>query len=95
MKEIDEIFSRIYTNSEYTILEEEAFNNYKEFIEYIKLINLLIEDYKLLKQPFSNRPFIALTKFGQEVVDKGGWLKYLENEKLKELEAKLKSNTEI
>lgn len=85
MKEnIDKILFEVHSNSNYKILDEDDFDEYLEFIEYRKTINSMLDDYKIIKKPFTNSLDIVLTKFGVEVVDQGGWFKYLENEKLKE-----------
>ncbi len=78
---INNLLSEISTNKNPKILEEDFFDDYSEFIDYRKNINLMIEDYKLIHKSFSNSLDITLTKHGNDVINQGGWLKYLENEK--------------
>jgi hypothetical protein len=78
---INKLLSEISTNKNPKILDEDFFDDYSEFIDYRKYINLMIEDYKLIHKSFTNSLDITLTKHGNDVINQGGWLKYLENEK--------------
>lgn len=96
MKEtIDKLLFDIESNKNSRILDEDDFADYSEFIEYRKLINLILDEYKLIKKPFTNSLDIVLTKLGTEVINQGGWIKYLENEKLKEQIENEKLNAEL
>ncbi len=79
-KEIDKILSDISSVKNPRILDEDDFNNYTEFVKYRQIINLMTDDYKFIQKSFSNSLDIILTKFGSEVINQGGWIKYLENE---------------
>jgi hypothetical protein len=78
---INKLLYEISTSKNPQILDEDIFDNYSEFLNYRKIINLMIEDYNLIHKSFSICLDITLTKHGTDVINQGGWLKYLENEK--------------
>ena len=82
-KEIDKILFDISSVKNPKILNEDDFDDYNEFIKYRQIINLMTDDYKFIQKSFSNSLDIILTKFGNEVISQGGWIKYLENENKK------------
>ena len=40
----------------------------------------MLDDVKLIAKPINNSSHIIITKFGDDVINQGGWIKYLENE---------------
>lgn len=67
----------------YQMKTEDDFDNYSEFSEYRTLIVLMIDELKLITKPITNNREIYLTQLGLDIIEKGGWLKFRENEKNK------------
>ena len=76
---IEDLLNKIAITENYEMQNQKT---EAEIIEYRKLILYMMNDLKLINQPISNRKIFALTKFGNEVMETGGWLKYVELEKI-------------
>lgn len=92
---INKLLYEISSNNNYKIFDEDYFDDYSEFKDYRKTINLMLDDYKLIHKSFSDSLDITLTKHGNDVVNQGGWLKYLENEKNEAEFSKEKTKIEL
>lgn len=92
MEEIDKILFDISSKENPKILDEDDFDNWPLYVGYRSNIDLMINDYRIIRKPFNNSLDVVLTQLGSEVVSQGGWTKYLENEKYKE---KIKSDAEL
>lgn len=78
---IDEILNEIHSSAKYIPLYEDDFDDFADFVVYRDLLILMSEDTKLIKKPSNQNSILYLTKFGNDVISQGGWIKYLENEK--------------
>ncbi|WP_157687526.1 hypothetical protein [Pedobacter psychrophilus] len=80
-KDVDELLKKISSSNEYIMPEEKRSS-----------IIYLMTELKLIYKPYDNSLIFAPTKFGNEVINEGGWIKHLEIEKES---LKLKSEREI
>ena len=81
---IDKLLLEISNTDNYQIISEDDFDTYIDFVEYRKILIIMLDDLKIISRPITNASSILLTKFGDEVINQGGWIKYLENEKTKD-----------
>lgn len=78
---IDKLLLEISETENYQVYTEDDFDDYTEFLDYRKLLSIMLDDIKVISKPLQNVSHILLTKLGDDVVNQGGWIKYLENEK--------------
>ena len=77
---IDKLLLEISKDENYQIFSEDYFDDYNEYIDYRKTLIMMLDDVKLIAKPINNSSHIIITKFGDDVINQGGWIKYLENE---------------
>lgn len=77
---IDKLLIEINNKENYQILDERNFNDINAFLKYRQILVMMLEDLKLIKLPIKDDETILITKFGDDVINQGGWIKYLENE---------------
>lgn len=70
--EIQDLLLEISLSNEYIMTEDKR-----------KSIIYLMNELKLIHKPFANSLIFEPTKFGNEVIKQGGWIKHLEIEKEK------------
>ena len=73
---IDKLLTEINSSKNYQL---ESFRKHDDEIKYRKEINYLIDELKLISRPFTNAAFLHLTVFGNEVMKKSGWIKYIKD----------------
>ena len=77
---IDKLLLEISKDENYQIFSEDYFDDYNEYIDYRKTLIMMLDDVKLIAKPINNSSHIIITKFGDDVINQGGWIKYLENQ---------------
>ncbi len=77
---IDKLLLEISKDENYQIFSEDYFDDYNEYTDYRKTLIMMLDDVKLIAKPINNSSHIIITKFGDDVINQGGWIKYLENE---------------
>jgi hypothetical protein len=80
---IDNLLTEINKSADYTMAFENNFGSSSEYIDYHCLILYLLNDIKIIYKPFNNDRRLRLSGKGNEIIEKGGWLKYIEIEKEK------------
>ena len=80
---IDNLLLEISKTENYQVYTEDDFDDYNAFLDYRTLLAMMLEDIKVINKPLKNSSHILLTKFGNDVINQGGWIKYLESEKQK------------
>ncbi len=83
-------------NSELYVFKEN-FKDDKESLIYRKHITYLINELKLIRQPFNNATVLELTELGNRVINKGGWIEYkrIESEKINRSDKKDKFDFKV
>lgn len=84
-KKIDQILIDIFSNENYQMKYEDDFDNYSEYTEYHSLLLIMLDDLKIVSKPIKNNRTIYISQTGLDIMNKGGWLEYLEMEKRKAL----------
>jgi hypothetical protein len=81
---IDHILTDIGKIENYQMKYEDDFEDYNEYLEYHSLLLIMLNDLKIVSKPLKNRTFYP-SQSGLDIINNGGWLKHLEQEKGKAL----------
>tara|TARA_R110002020_G_scaffold75065_11_gene191465 strand:- start:2742 stop:3110 length:369 start_codon:yes stop_codon:yes gene_type:complete len=74
-KKIDELLKEVDKSGDYTF-DSDEFMDMENKAEYNRMIFFMME-IGLLKQIDERMNYLVVTKLGFEVINKGGWIKYL------------------
>lgn len=81
---IESLLNQIHKSDYYVMPFADDFNSNIEYKIYVNHIEIMIEEFGLINHFKTKSSTLYLTKFGKNVVSNyGGWLKYLEIEKIK------------